>query len=392
MRASVAIVVAMVAIGCGGGGDGDDMTQVDAPPDNVPGRYTITGIARYEDREPLDDGGLAAPGTQLARGVQIAIVDDGDKMIKAMGVTGDDGGFSLSFDGVSGKPIHLLVVAASEDPMRPIEVVRTNGMTHGFGGPPFATGNVTQDVLVTIDSREAGAFNVFDQAVNAMDRARAVYQVPIVPLTLIWQIGSTDGTFYDGTAIHLLGSADDDDGFDDAVILHEIGHYIEDKYGRTDSPGGFHDGSPTDPRLAWSEGFSTYFSMAVRNKPVYADSNAGGGFGFNGDTSKTKAVANQPIGQNVSEDMVVEILWDIGDAPTSDDDGQAGAHDAVLDIQKHLKTATLRAVGKAGVDLVDALDGWFIVNGLASCTGVRPILDVDHTFPYDYGSSAGRCP
>jgi hypothetical protein len=64
----------------------------------------------------------------------------------------------------------------------------------------------------------------------------------------------------------------------------------------------------------------------------------------------------------------------------------------VLAIQPLLEAGPLRAVGRTGVDLVDWLDHWFISEGLSSCPGVRSVIDVDHTFPYDYGSSAGACP
>ena len=90
----------------------------------------------------------------------------------------------------------------------------------------------------------------------------------LVALTARWSRGSNNGTYYLNGGIFLLGATSDDDGYDDIVILHEIGHFVEDVYGRSDSPGGSHDGSPTDPNLAWSEGCSTYFGMAVRGRPL----------------------------------------------------------------------------------------------------------------------------
>lgn len=59
-------------------------------------------------------------------------------------------------------------------------------------------------------------------------------------------------------------SAADTDHFDDSVILHEYGHFLEDAYGNSQSPGGSHDGRSTiDPRLAWSEGFANYLQAAI---------------------------------------------------------------------------------------------------------------------------------
>jgi hypothetical protein len=60
----------------------------------------------------------------------------------------------------------------------------------------------------------------------------------------------------------------DTDHFDDAVVIHEIGHRIEDACGKMDSPGGTHNGLfRIDPRLAWSEGWGNYFGAhIIRNK------------------------------------------------------------------------------------------------------------------------------
>src|SRR6188474_508514 len=109
----------------------------------------------------------------------------------------------------------------------------------------------------------------------------------LVALTARWSRGSNNGTYYLNGGIFLLGATSDDDGYDDTVILHEIGHFVEDMYGRSDSPGGSHDGSPTDPNLAWSEGCSTYFGMAVRGRPFYMDSNSGGGWGYDAEETVT---------------------------------------------------------------------------------------------------------
>lgn len=56
----------------------------------------------------------------------------------------------------------------------------------------------------------------------------------------------------------------DTDHFDDAVIIHEVGHRIEDACGKMDSPGGSHNGLfRIDPRLAWSEGWGNYLGAHI---------------------------------------------------------------------------------------------------------------------------------
>jgi hypothetical protein len=250
-------------------------------------------------------------------------------------------------------------------------------------------------VLVTVASGEAGAFNIFDTLLEAMDRLPAAFGVTSpVPMVALWQVGNADGTYYlDGQhEMRILGESGDDDSFDDTVILHETGHYIEDVIGRSDSPGGEHDGSPVDPRLAWSEGFSTYFALAVRDTRLYIDSNAGGGYVFDADESLTLADSDSPLGQYVSEDLVTEILFDLGDGGAGDDDPLSGTHDPVLAVEAFLRTAILRSAGMNGVDLVDWLDGWFSLEGQGSCAAVRTIVNTRHLFPYDYGFAGGPCP
>jgi hypothetical protein len=63
---------------------------------------------------------------------------------------------------------------------------------------------------------------------------------------------------YDGDGnLYILGDANTDtDEYDDHVIIHEWGHYFEDKFSRADSIGGPHgDGNRLDIRVAFGEGW-----------------------------------------------------------------------------------------------------------------------------------------
>ncbi len=78
--------------------------------------------------------------------------------------------------------------------------------------------------------------------------------------------------------LFILGGKDgnvsqiDTDHFDTSVVLHEYGHFLEDVYGKTDSPGGYHNGDAViDPRLAWSEGFANFFQAAAQGTNSYLD-------------------------------------------------------------------------------------------------------------------------
>ena len=59
-------------------------------------------------------------------------------------------------------------------------------------------------------------------------------------------------------------SSKDTDHFDDTVIIHELGHHVEDVCGKIDSPGGTHYGLyRIDPRFAWSEGWGNFFGAHI---------------------------------------------------------------------------------------------------------------------------------
>ena len=66
----------------------------------------------------------------------------------------------------------------------------------------------------------------------------------------------------------------DTDEFDQSVIAHEFGHYLEDRFARSDSIGGDHGGSTTllDLRVAFGEGWGNAFSGMVLGGPIYRDS------------------------------------------------------------------------------------------------------------------------
>ncbi len=362
------------------------------------GARRVHGTVRYEDRPPLPSGALGDLTTLPVRGARVVVLADNGGSELAAGIVSDDGSYTLSYDTDDGTALHVSVAAYSALPARPISVKRNQSQVHSFGGETFtAADDVTQDLVVTDGSAVSEAFNIFDQLVQVMDAIGEVLGDPTPrALSAIWSRGSNQGTYYDpwSTSIWLLGASSDDDGYDDTVILHESGHYVEDTQGRSDNPGGNHDGTATDPRLAWSEGFSTYWAMAMRGDSVYMDSNSYGGWGWDGDSSVTWASASGGMSQDVSENMVAEDLWDLGDSGGDDDDPMTSAgHAAVLRVEvDYLSTATLRSVGVSGVDLVDFLDGWFLSRGLGACSATREVVTGTRAFPYDYAGPAGACP
>ncbi len=117
--------------------------------------------------------------------------------------------------------------------------------------------------------------------------------------------------------IYILGNADSDtDEYDGHIIIHEWGHYFEDKISRSDSIGGSHRGSDRlDLRVAMGEGFGNALSGIITDDPVYEDSSGddqGSGFTIN--------VESNPSTNRgwYSEASVQSLLYDFYD---SNDDG-----------------------------------------------------------------------
>jgi len=117
------------------------------------------------------------------------------------------------------------------------------------------------------------------------------------------------------TGIYLLGDAtatmSDTDEFDQSVIAHEFGHYVEDRFGRSDSIGGQHGGDvPLDLRVAFGEGWGNAFSGMVLGSPIYRDS-----FNLMQNDFHIDMEADDDVSEGwFSEASVWEILWDLFDS------------------------------------------------------------------------------
>ncbi len=235
--------------------------------------------------------------------------------------------------------------------------------------------NVQHVLVATVGSRAAdssvllrarvhdrllgGAFNILDQLLNAQDYLRSQtescdvstaenYFAGCVPLksaplvTVYWTPGISPAVYVGTTGsisfyisnkreIYLQGgengnvTSSDMDHFDNSVIIHEYAHFLEDVYGKPDSPGGSHNGdSIIDPRLAWGEGWANFFQAAVTGDPVYRDtygspdcSSACTGTYFNASIDPSGVPANDAptngaAGEgNFREFAITRMLWDV---------------------------------------------------------------------------------
>ncbi len=273
----------------------------------------LSGIITY-DHIPHNTNNVGLNYSEVesrpVRGAVVELVDDLGQ-IKASTATANDG--SYSFTTQKNLLIKVRVKA---------QLLSTSTPTWNFKVTDNTSNNalyVFDGALVAItaqsDKRNLHAVSGWDGVAYSAPRAAAPFAIldsiyiglgriisagnkqNLSPLELRWSTknSAADGddtkgeigtSFYDGSAIYILGDANNDtDEYDPHVLLHEWGHYIEDELFRSDSIGGDHsDGQLLDFRVAMSEGFANAFSGMMIDQVNYADASGIGqssGFAFN---------------------------------------------------------------------------------------------------------------
>lgn len=173
--------------------------------------------------------------------------------------------------------------------------------------------------------RDAAPFAILDSINTVMKKvmnAQSNLQFP--PLTVNWSInnvaaggnrnlGQIVTSNYDGESnLWILGDANSDtDEYDDHIIIHEWGHYFEDKFSRSDSIGGPHSsGDALDIRVAFGEGWGNAISAMATDDPIYFDT-----AGYNQSTGWFMNIESD-LPENpgwFSEASVQRILYDLYD-------------------------------------------------------------------------------
>lgn len=204
-------------------------------------------------------------------------------------------------------------------------------------GSAIADSAQTFNVNAEYETRAAGPFAILDAVYIAFQKVLAADpDANFAALRLNWSPDNTstcsgnepfaDGcvgtSFYtrfsDGVSnIVILGEFDtDSDEYDDHVVIHEWGHYFEDRFSRSDSLGGSHGGGDKlDMRVAFGEGWGNAWSGMATDDPVYADSNTGTSGGFTIDVENDEDPTS--IGW-FSETSVQAYLYDLYDATNGD--------------------------------------------------------------------------
>ncbi len=372
IRRGLVLLAAMLA-GCGGAGGGKPTTDLICRGDGVVVGGKVTFVKRLYDRAGLT-------GARQIRPVRYALVEmvleiDG----RAIGSTYTDanGNYCMELRGAPPDfPIVYPRVATRTDPKRFAiavvdDILNPQPNLYSRTGASFngaVPGNYDRDIAVPVytplaanaDFPLAGAFNILDVATRGAEVAiELTGRAPSAELLVGWSPGTvfgdgTVGTYFVGddptqrlAGIELSGGlggdpdAGDHDEYDDDVILHEFGHFMAYSFSKPAEAGGAHylNDNTQDIRLAWSEGWATFFSAAVRHSPVMVNTRGGDpghpdhpdSYFFEIETPHADILSSPAIATplethgvyTTSEVAVASVLWDLYDSSNETSDSLA---------------------------------------------------------------------
>lgn len=365
---------------------------------------SVVGMVRYEDLIPTRNGYANGPWLPAGR-VRVEAVRSFDEAVAASAVTDEEGHYALDVSLDVPPEIRVRALTESLDAEGPAVTVRTGvdeaSPPFALSSPPFQLrkDGASIDLLASRDAG-GGAFNALDVARRAFAFVAQELGEQPDPLAIAWSPGAAEpcGTCYLGDlgVLALSGTIADDDAYDDAVVAHEVGHHFELHHGVADSPGGYHDGRRTDPRLAWSEGFANAFAAMVLDDPLYVDVAA---LGVTLVLDLESVSHDQAYGTHdgtmagaVSEDLVAAVLWDLHDTGAESLDPASSPAGVLLRPSLDWFHGPVDR-GFPGVDLVDHLDG-VLCRGLIQTPWVDVVAVQQRKFPHDLdpgSDSAADC-
>ena len=240
---------------------------------------SVSGEILYEDKE-LDISGTT--GKTKMQAVRYAFVDlvDVDDAILDTSVTDEQGYYQLKGKG-AGLSVRV-VAATSFTAGTMVRISDYKGNTYAVTKDlEQVNGEQQLDISINMKSKISGVYNMLDVFTNAVELIGSVSSKEMPVVNAFWEPQKSQyGTYFcpndtkwgscpQGKGMYLLGgraNGGDTDEYDDDVLWHEFGHYLESYVGVQDSPGGSHylTENDYDLRLSWSEGWGGFFPTAVK--------------------------------------------------------------------------------------------------------------------------------
>ncbi|NCN95529.1 MAG: hypothetical protein GW917_02280 [Bdellovibrionales bacterium] len=318
---------------------------------------TITGTATYQAREVYGSpgsGGLGNAGTaKPIRYAEVTVKNSSGSIVQCT-ETSVTGGFSFALPS-DGGTYSVYVNSRSSNSKLIASVLDRPALKNFYSISKSFVADSSKDIgtlnASVTGNVVGGAFNILDQLLATNEYLRAQVSncsgtytgcknFSVAPkVEAYWMKGVNPATYLGSSSVlsfylpgysrlFILGGLNGDtdtsdtDHFDNSVIIHEYGHFLEDTVlGGSHSPGGSHNGNKViDPRLAWSEGWGNFIQAAVLNSPLYIDTtgNIDGStnyiFKLNLETAQTGNDIPTVSGQgNFREFSITRFLWDMID-------------------------------------------------------------------------------
>ncbi len=270
----------------------------------------ITGIAQFKKREMIEEG-LGGPGApEPIRYAEIMVTNSEGEIVQC-GETDETGNFNLNLP-LDTNTYTIVIYSRAHNSHVRVSIFDAPEKNQLYS---LSTSVVTADPNISVGTLTAeangenllgAAFNIYDlilkaneylrdQLGNCSTKVKDCTNFTVAPkLSVYWEKGFNPNSYFNQSSgvsfylpskkrLFILGGIDGDtdyqdtDHFDAAIILHEYGHFLEDTFSITNSPGGPHSGnSIIDPRLALGEGWGNFFQAAVlyeisETEPRYID-------------------------------------------------------------------------------------------------------------------------
>ncbi len=365
------LILLFVISACKSSG-GSSSTPAPAPIPTITsgGTIQISGTLTYDfvsaATGKLDYSGIIQ---KPIRNVYVELLNAANDAVVSSTNTNDSGFYSFNI--VSSASVKLRVYAEMKSPAVIIQD-NTNGnaeyaiVTSAFS----ASGLTTKDIRAVSgwtgtnssgsysSTRMAAPFAILDSIYTITKKiyiARPAISFPLLKVN--WSInniavagditiGQITTTHYKPSVnqLYILGKADiDTDEYDNHVIVHEWGHFLETNISRSDSRGGNHSaGDEKDISLAFGEGWGNALS-GMAFDPDYLYSDTGGtrqqsGFQINLETS-----TNDTHKGWYSETSIQEILYDLYDSTNEAGDNLTLGIGPILDVLTNYQKTTTAA-------------------------------------------------
>lgn len=352
----------------------------------APAQTLVTGRAVYLDKAWDWDGWTGEQLQRPVRRADVFVLDAQTQSVLAQGSTQQDGSFALPVPLVAPKDLRVRVDTDSDldGSFQRVRVTTPASADYALFGPVLpAVGPVpsvdsgTLVALPVTSGLDAGnPFNLFDMGVAAAEYVTGpLVGAPRSPqaLRLIWPV--IGGSASSGNQVFVSS----DDGDDDAVVLHELGHVVHNLWSDSDSPGGAHvfGDSDQDPQLAFGEGYASFFAGTVLAQlgqpPLYQDADGGalvGGSQLRLDLETVAPYAADAFGA-ADEVAVACTLHDLLDGQLTPDATPGTDDDPLTELtsvagknphQAWWQVFTGPVAAAENLTLNDAWDGWFALH------------------------------